>query len=307
VWDSTLISHVVAALGLPDRSQDRPASLLAGYPHIAVIATTTGPLVVKRIAASPARASWFNDLYNTLAARHWAATPCRTRAGTHIIACGDFVVIALDWLPAPMLRPTPRWWAATLAELHSLHWTTPGTRTLNVIDHRAAGPAADLVDTAHHVLPTDVRASLLRPLDECPAVHPMDDLTEVVVSHGDPNTSNVRGVAMKLLDFDRSGFAFREYDLQRLLWFRATEQPHDARVLLAFWDEFTQVYQERSGYKIQDDRLRALYNIDVAKAAAWLALVATDPTRTDRERQARTLTRLLEVLRHRSVDKILRK
>jgi hypothetical protein len=100
-----------------------------------------------------------------------------------------------------------------------------------------------------------------------------------------------------LVDFDRSGFAVREYDLQRLLWFRAIEQPHDVDALDDFWDKLTHVYQEKSGYKIHNGRLRALCSIDIAKAAAWLSLVAADPGRVDRERQARTLTRLTKVLR----------
>jgi hypothetical protein len=306
VWDSKLIGHVTSALGLPDTARGRPLSQLAGYPHIAVLSTSAGPLVLKRIAASGTRTSWFDDLYVALAGRRWAARPRLTTAGGRTIPCGEFVVIALDWLPAPMVRPTARWWATTLAELQALKWTTPGDRTLNLIDHRAVAPAVDLVNAAEHVLPADVRAALLRLLGELPVADAIDDLTEVVVSHGDPNTSNVRSaIEPKLLDFDRSGFALREYDLQRLLWFRAIEQPGDVRALSAFWHEFVRVYQESSGYKIQDDRIRALCRIDVAKAAAWLSLVAADPTRADRQRQARTLTKLVAVLRQQLLDAVL--
>jgi hypothetical protein len=261
---------------------------------------------LKRIAASDTRTSWFNDLYVALAGRRWAARPRLTTTGTHTIPCGEFVVIALDWLPASFVRPTPRWWAVSLAELHSLTWTMGGPRASHVIDHRVAGPAVDLVNAADDVLPADVCASLLQPLNELPAADAMDDLTETVVSHGDPNMSNVRGaIEPKLLDFDRSGFALREYDLQRLLWFRAIEQPGDVRALSAFWHEFVRVYQERSGYKIQGDRLRTLCHIDIAKAAAWLSLVVADSTRTDRLRQARTLTKLVTVLRHQVLDAVL--
>lgn len=304
MWDSELINHVAAALSLPGTAENRPVSVLAGYPHIAVLATSTGPLVLKRIAASAARQSWFDDLYSELAAHRWAARPRLTAAGKPTIRCGDSIVIALDWLPAPMVRPTARWWATTLAGLHALTWSARTSPTSNVIDHCDPGSALNLLDAARHLLPVDVRATLLQPLDEPSADLMGADLAELVPSHGDPNSSNVRGVNFKLLDFDRSGWALREYDLQRLLWFRAIEQHRDIH-LGAFWGELTQVYQEQSGYKIQRNRLRTLCGIDVAKAAAWLSLVATDPTRADQERQARTLMKLLTMVRHQVLDAAL--
>jgi hypothetical protein len=159
VWGSKLIGHVAAALGLPDAARHWPVSQVAGYPHIAVLATPAGTLVLKRINASMARSSWFDGLYTALAARQWVATPRRTTTGTYTIPCDRFVVIALDWLSAPMVRPTSRWWATTLADLHSVNWIGHGPQAPNVIGHRDAGPAVGLLNAAKHLFPADVHAA----------------------------------------------------------------------------------------------------------------------------------------------------
>jgi hypothetical protein len=305
VWDSALIGRVVSALGLPGPAGDMRLSVLAGYPHIAELSTSAGIVVLKRIPAPGGRSGWFEDLYQALQPHSWAAAPRLTTAGTHTIPCGESVVIALDWLPGLVAKPTARWWATRLADLHSITWARGNSLPTNTIDHCDPSRAVDLMDAARHLLIADVHDALLRLLAELPVDGLSDDLTEAVLCHGDPNSSNVRGTGqLRLLDFDRSGFAFREYDAQRLLWFRAIEQPGDLRALTAFWHEFRLTYQEKTGYKLQDVRLCALNCIDVIKATAWLSLVAADPSRPDQHRQATLLASLVKVLRSGSLDMI---
>lgn len=214
------------------------------------------------------------------------------------------IAIVLEELPAGPARPTAAWWARSLGQLHDVACPEGQSRESNHVDTRIAS-AFEAVSAVDRLLPHGISDILTRGLLEVRA-----DLSvlygEKVLVHADPNTSNVRGIPGRLFDFDRSGFALREYDMQRLLWHRAAEDPRNAESLRDFWRVFKGEYEKQAGVGIDRTALRFLYLIDIATTVSWLALVSADSSRPDRVRQATLMAQLASVVRHATVEKALR-
>jgi Phosphotransferase enzyme family len=302
-WSKVELEHVVRELGHlgPDATTLRMGD---GYPHIAYVRAEARWLVLKKITGQRNRETWFEVLYESVQHLDWVVAPYRNWSGGFTMPVGDSIAIVLEELPAGPARPTAAWWARSLGQLHGVECTEERSRESNHVDSRITS-AFEAVRSVDRLLPHGISDILTRGLLEVSA-----DLSvlngEKVVAHADPNTSNVRGLPGRLFDFDRSGFALREYDMQRLLWHRAAEDPKNAESLSAFWRVFREHYEKQAGVGIDRTTLRFLYFIDIATTVSWLALVSADSSRPDRVRQATLLAQLLSVVRHATVDKALR-
>ncbi|MGH3687344.1 MAG: phosphotransferase [Pseudonocardiaceae bacterium] len=303
-WSGVELEHVLSALGhlRPDHKTLR---VVDGYPHIAYVRTEVRWLVLKKITGQRKRDAWFEVLYESVQHLDWAATPYRNKSGRFTTPVGDSsIAIVLDKLPAGPARPTAAWWARSLGQLHDVECAEEQSRESNYVNSRIAS-AFEALRAVDGLLPQGISDALTRGLLEVDSGLLVLNGKEVVV-HADPNTGNVRGVPGRLFDFDRSGFAFREYDMQRLLWHLAAEDPEAVESLGGFWRVFKKCYEKQAGVEVDRTTLLFLYFIDIARAVSWLALVSADSSRPDRARQATLLAQLLSVVRHSVVEKTLR-
>jgi len=111
-----------------------------------------------------------------------------------------------------------------------------------------------------------------------------------VFSHGDALVSNVMVSADKyrLIDFDSAGWAYREYDIQRMMSDYLI-RTGNLELCLKFWYSFRKDYEKTVQKTINVKLFDYLYRCDLVQTMAWLFIVSRDKKRADRQRQKKEL------------------
>ena len=109
---------------------------------------------------------------------------------------------------------------------------------------------------------------------------------KLVLCHSDPCDKNVMfdNQCYKLIDTDMMRLLPKEFDVQRLLY-NVLINSNSVNYALDYWHSFLNNYEKDFCDVIDVNLLKNIYICDLIRTFSWLAIVSSDLSRLDRERQ----------------------
>lgn len=328
MWSQELIEKVFDEYNLKcikNFKRDINWSCLDNYPHVIVVELSGHYYYLKEIIGDKNKKEWLEKIYTMLNGDTSYVQPYRNIHGHYLTnVCwhgfnnvspesSEYCYLLTDKMGKIDEQPSPAWWANCLSGIH-LKFNLINDSMANLESLIESGLERFLILPSYEDTMVRMRRvsnmmeSDVKNLIESFIVPNRDSILNCKVGvpvHGDPLLSNVasRSEIVTLFDFESSGIAIPEYDIQRLF----TDYASNCKTVQEidrFCNDFIDSY-EGFGIKIDIDVLDYLFRVDLVRTICWLYEISVSYNRQDHERQSKDLEKYKAALRSGCYHRVL--
>lgn len=252
----------------------RKVTTIDGYPHVNILSFDRD-YFIKKVNRVYCRD--INTLYNYLSNSKFVFLPTKTIDGEYGFVFNNEVYVVYPVLEEMHANIQSFWWGIALKNVHNIEVKrTDFTRNYSIDSE-----SFDLFNKAKESIDEDIKRIFGEMLDMYYFNGEINPET-MVLSHGDPNDSNVmmHKTNIGLIDTEGMRLLPREYDIQRL-FYNEVNKGLDINEI----DKYIHVFFYNYGNNVDMRLLKKLYVTDFIRTFSWLSLVTKDLSRDDIVRQ----------------------
>lgn len=249
-----------------------------GYPHINILSSDRDYFIKK---VNKIYCKNISTLYNYLSGSGFVFLPIKTINGEYEFVFDDEIYVVYPIFEEINTSIQSSWWGVALKSVHDIEVKLSDFSQDYSIDNESFS----LFDGAKEIIDENIKRNLVEMLNTYYFNDKVNPET-MVLSHGDPNDSNVMICKnnMGLIDTEGMRLLPREYDIQRLFYNEVNKGLDIGEI-----DKYIHAFFYNYGNNVDMKLLKKLYVIDLIRTFSWLSLITRDLSRDDIIRQKNEL------------------
>lgn len=272
----------------------RSIKTISGYPHIRILSFDKDYFIKK---VNKIHCQDINTLYHYLSRSDYVELPIKTINNEYGLQFKNELFLLYPILEEVKDEIPAFWWAKTLESIHNIAVNPSDFNLQYDMDKECF----ELLKQANELFSDGIKEHINILLDN---YYDTSKSKEIVLSHGDPNDSNVMRYKTQFLLIDTEGTLLlpREYDIQRLFCNEVNKENNFDEI-----DKYINLFFDNYPNHLDMKLFKKIYVMDLLRTFSWLNLVIQDSSRIDYNRQIIELEKYKESILSAKHNKVLRK